>query len=117
MYTQEIWRDDCGEVALYPQGGTWVYDRANWCPGDKATTREHELTNFLSTGQTNLLDFDIYKANWNPAEASYIYDVHGKIITTSKVSIMQKGIAKMQLQEFEHTELKKYLTLVFTLHT
>ena len=29
---------------------------------------------------------------------------------------MQKGIAKMQLQEFEHTELKKYLTLVFTLH-
>ena len=39
LYTQEIWRDDCGEVALYPQGGTWIYDRANWCPGDKATTR------------------------------------------------------------------------------
>ena len=75
LYTQEIWRDDCGEVALYPQGGTWVYDRANWCPGDKATTRKHELTSFLSTGQENLLDFDIYRSNWNPAEASYIYDV------------------------------------------
>ena len=75
LYSQEIWRDDCGEVALYPQGGTWVYDRANWCPGDKATTRKHELTSFLETGQDNLLDFDIYRANWNPAEASYIYDV------------------------------------------
>ncbi|MAQ47717.1 MAG: hypothetical protein CMD27_02410 [Flavobacteriales bacterium] len=75
LYTQEIWRDDCGEVALYPQGGTWVYDRANWCPGDKATTRKHELTSFLETGQNNLLDFDISKSNWNPAEASYIYDV------------------------------------------
>ena len=75
LYTQEIWRDDCGEVALYPQGGTWVYDRANWCPGDKATTRKHELTSYLTTGQDNLLDFDIYKSNWNPAEASYIYDV------------------------------------------
>ena len=75
LYNQEIWRDDCGEVALYPQGGTWVYDRANWCPGDKATTRKHELTSFLETGQDNLLDFDIYRANWNPAEASYIYDV------------------------------------------
>jgi len=74
LYAQEIWRDDCGEVALYPQGGTWIYDRANWCPGDKATTREHELTNFLVSGQDNLLDFDIYKPNWNPSEASYIYD-------------------------------------------
>jgi len=74
LYTQEIWRDDCGEVALYPQGGTWIYDRANWCPGDKATTRSHELTSFIQTGQENLLDFNIYRPNWNPAEASYIYD-------------------------------------------
>ena len=35
------------KLALYPQGGTWVYDRANWCPGDKATTRNHELTSYL----------------------------------------------------------------------
>jgi len=74
LYTQEIWRDDCGEVALYPQGGTWIYDRANWCPGDKATTRKHELTEYMISGQDNLLDFDIYKPNWNPSEASYIYD-------------------------------------------
>ena len=74
LYTQEIWRDDCGEVALYPQGGTWIYDRANWCPGDKATTRDHELTSFIQTGQENLLNFNIYRPNWNPAEASYIYD-------------------------------------------
>jgi len=75
VYTQEIWRDDCGEVALYPQGGTWVYDRANWCPGDKATTRNHELTSFINNGEDNFIDFDIYRPNWNPSEASYIYDV------------------------------------------
>jgi hypothetical protein len=28
-----LWKD-CGNNPLYPQGGTWVYDRANWCPGD-----------------------------------------------------------------------------------
>ncbi len=27
-----IWRE-CGTNPLYPQGGTWIYDRANWCPG------------------------------------------------------------------------------------
>ncbi len=26
------WRK-CGANPLYPQGGTWVYDRGNWCPG------------------------------------------------------------------------------------
>lgn len=26
------WRK-CGDNAVYPQGGTWVYDRGNWCPG------------------------------------------------------------------------------------
>ena len=61
MYTQEIWRDDCGENPLYPQGGTWIYDRANWCPGDKATTREHELTSFIESGQENLIDFVKFK--------------------------------------------------------
>ena len=29
-----VWRDDCGLNAVYPQAGTWVYDRGNWCPGD-----------------------------------------------------------------------------------
>ena len=29
---QQIWRD-CGFNELYPQGGTWIYNRANWCPG------------------------------------------------------------------------------------
>ena len=43
--TREIWYDGkmadskaiwkkCGENPLYPQAGTWIYDRAGWCPGD-----------------------------------------------------------------------------------
>ncbi len=30
---RNMWKD-CGANPLYPQGGTWVYDRAYWCPGD-----------------------------------------------------------------------------------
>lgn len=33
MNTRARWRT-CGNNALFPQGGTWVYDRANWCPGN-----------------------------------------------------------------------------------
>ncbi len=27
-----LWKN-CGDNPLYPQGGTWIYDRAWWCPG------------------------------------------------------------------------------------
>ncbi|MBJ04689.1 MAG: hypothetical protein CMP65_02145 [Flavobacteriales bacterium] len=82
IYTHELWRDDCGEVAIYPQGGTWIYNRANWCPGDKATTIEHELTDFINLNDNNSLSFKILKPNsvswYNQSEgegsASYIYD-------------------------------------------
>lgn len=30
---RNLWKD-CGENPLYPQGGTWIFDRAYWCPGD-----------------------------------------------------------------------------------
>lgn len=41
--TKDVWRNDCGSNDLYPQGGTWVYDRSNWCPGAKVEPIIHEL--------------------------------------------------------------------------
>lgn len=29
---KQIWRT-CGDNPLYPQAGTWLFDRAGWCPG------------------------------------------------------------------------------------
>ncbi|MDD7886087.1 peptide-N-glycosidase F-related protein [Flavivirga sp. 57AJ16] len=29
---QDLWKK-CGDNPLYPQAGTWIFDRANWCPG------------------------------------------------------------------------------------
>ncbi|MFV0506480.1 MAG: peptide-N-glycosidase F-related protein [Bacteroidales bacterium] len=30
---KDLWKN-CGNNPLYPQGGTWIFDRALWCPGD-----------------------------------------------------------------------------------
>lgn len=30
---RDLWKE-CGANPLYPQGGTWVYDRGYWCPGE-----------------------------------------------------------------------------------
>ena len=29
--TWQVWTE-CAENPVYPQGGTWIYDRAGWCP-------------------------------------------------------------------------------------
>lgn len=30
---RDMWKE-CGDNPLYPQGGTWIFDRGYWCPGD-----------------------------------------------------------------------------------
>ena len=36
------------------QRGTWLYDRAGWCPGTFGTTYDHEITPFISSGDTSV---------------------------------------------------------------
>ncbi|MDR9441646.1 MAG: peptide-N-glycosidase F-related protein [Schleiferiaceae bacterium] len=55
---QAMWRSDCGANPVFPQAGTWLYDRANWCPGDRVRRYDHDLTPHLS-GDTLQVDVDI----------------------------------------------------------
>jgi hypothetical protein len=49
--TVESWEilDVCSTNPLYPQGGTWTYARAGWCPGAKVTERHIELTPYIAS--------------------------------------------------------------------
>ena len=53
-----IWRDDCAENPVFPQGGTWPGQREGWCPGDVVLENEFRLTNYIQSGQITL-DYDI----------------------------------------------------------
>jgi hypothetical protein len=33
---RDMWKE-CASNPLFPQGGTWIFDRAYWCPGDLQT--------------------------------------------------------------------------------
>jgi hypothetical protein len=58
QFSKLVWRDNCDVNPLYPQGGTWVYDRANWCPGAEVWTYDFELTPFVTPGTSTVLDHD-----------------------------------------------------------
>lgn len=61
LHTQSIWKNDCGMNPLFPQAGTWIYDRANWCPGDVGYTFLHDVTSAMGADSVRLdVDFEPY---------------------------------------------------------
>src|SRR5690606_32854665 len=57
---------------LYPQSGTWIHNRANWCPGDLVREIHHPIPLTVSPGDSFTLGlrFQDY-FNTKAGEASY----------------------------------------------
>jgi Concanavalin A-like lectin/glucanases superfamily/Peptide-N-glycosidase F, C terminal/Secretion system C-terminal sorting domain len=57
-----VWKE-CALNPVYPQGGTWVYDRAGWCPGMATDTKEMDVTALVTPGQTHTMDYGVTTAS------------------------------------------------------
>lgn len=58
-----VWRDDCGCNPIQPQGGTWIYKRAGWCPGTKVQEHYYDLTPFVEGNELDIkMLFEYYNA-------------------------------------------------------
>ncbi len=79
QFEENIWKDDCGSNAQYPQPGTWLYDRANWCPGELVPMHEYELGEFLVEG-TNSIDVNFEEYN-NYTSDGAGYNIASNLIT------------------------------------
>lgn len=55
----EVWTE-CSENPVYPQGGTWIFDRAGWCPGAASDVAEFYLEE--TPGSTVNLDYGVLSA-------------------------------------------------------
>ncbi|MDR0364430.1 MAG: T9SS type A sorting domain-containing protein [Bacteroidales bacterium] len=75
-----IWRE-CGFIALYPQAGTWLYDRANWCPGENVPYHDIYLQGFTGSSEHSFdLIMEPYIATENIGNwviSSYLFE-YGK---------------------------------------
>uniref|UniRef100_UPI0032166AA9 peptide-N-glycosidase F-related protein n=1 Tax=uncultured Draconibacterium sp. TaxID=1573823 RepID=UPI0032166AA9 len=52
---RDMWKD-CGNNPLYPQGGTWIFDRGYWCPGD---LQEPDVVDIPLSKLKHTLDLDM----------------------------------------------------------
>ncbi len=71
-----IWRANCGLNNLYPQSGTWIYDRGNWCPGDLVHTNFHPLPGVTAGGNFDLgMTFEPYTST-----GAAVYTIYGAVV-------------------------------------
>lgn len=79
QFSKLVWRDNCDVNPLYPQGGTWVYDRSNWCPGAEVWTYDWETSPMTPPGSTFTLDHDvqayIHTGGWD------YYQIEDQLVT------------------------------------
>lgn len=60
---KDLWKN-CGDNPLYPQGGTWIYDRALWCPGDLQQADVYDMATTAGQHQFNI-NMEPYTATVN----------------------------------------------------
>lgn len=83
-YTHYVWRK-CGINPLYPQGGTWLYDRAAWCPGAEVSTKDFELSSWITPGDSLTLDYDLQPGYiWNGQGSWPYYAIESQLVSYSQ---------------------------------
>lgn len=63
----DVWKS-CGMNPIYPQGGTWVFDRAGWCPGMATDVHTYYLPS--DVGNSVVVDYGVNGATLT--EANYL---------------------------------------------
>lgn len=84
IFTKRLWREDCDKTYIQPQGGTWIFSRCNWCPGEKVETFEIDLTPHLSKTDSNEIDITFGDIENTAATQNANYSTVGHIITYHK---------------------------------
>lgn len=69
---------NCSENPIFPQGGTWVYNRQGWCPGQRTLLKEQDLTPHVTAGTT--MNVDYRTSNPSVPTGDYRYIVAHQVI-------------------------------------
>ncbi|PZF74172.1 peptide-N-glycosidase F-related protein [Taibaiella soli] len=99
---KSIWRNDCGSNALYPQAGTWIYDRGGWCPGSPVRYDDVDILNVAGSSQhtvdMNMEPYTAYKSFGNINTTGFLIEY--KPIASTNDATLENVIAPSPESEF-----------------
>ena len=84
IYQWYVWKD-CGMIPVYPQGGTWPFDRAGWCPGTAVNEQISELTDFIDFDSEVIIDYNVQQYTDNGEQAG-LFIVSNTLFTYAEIN-------------------------------
>ncbi|MBK8079385.1 MAG: T9SS type A sorting domain-containing protein [Saprospiraceae bacterium] len=79
-FSWQLWKE-CADNPVYPQGGTWVHDRAGWCPGAPSDLREFEIMNLVANNSSFTVDYGL-----NTAAGDSRYIVNTQLVKYGQIN-------------------------------
>ena len=101
-----LWRD-CGFNPLHPQGGTWQFDRAGWCPGSFVHTHVAELTSWVEPGEQIAIDYQVEAYDPEIAEADGRYYIEHQLFSYGPICAEVDVAIDRILAPSDHDELRR----------
>ena len=76
-HVHNFWRSDCESNQCSPQNGTWQYDRAGFCPGDKVEAQNFSVLGFALPGNALQFSYELegYVNQCSPNNSSCVNGV------------------------------------------
>lgn len=82
-FQYDVWKE-CADNPIYPQGGTWIFDRAGWCPGAATDVHEFDITNLVQQGGEVEVDYGVNGPHMDQAN----YLVSNQLVTYGEYNFM-----------------------------
>ena len=80
LYEQHLWRPDCGQNPVYPQAGTWYFQRGGWCPGDAVQYWDYNITEHFSKSDSVQIDYNMVEYTNDDLGKRASYILEGQIL-------------------------------------
>lgn len=87
---KQLWTE-CGDNPLYPQAGTWIFDRANWCPGYLLQPDEvliHPKKRDPFNVELNMEPYETEKPSAKELLVAYVIE-YGKVTAQNDVALVE----------------------------
>ncbi len=94
----KVWKE-CGDNPIFPQGGTWIYDRAGWCPGAATDIKELDITKIIAANKAISVDYGI-----NGASGDSRYIVNSQLVTYSNPNFKNDAAVTKIIRPTTETE-------------
>ncbi|HET6512287.1 MAG TPA: peptide-N-glycosidase F-related protein, partial [Candidatus Kapabacteria bacterium] len=101
-FTREVWKQ-CSENPVYPQGGTWVYARAGWCPGMATDLAEYDVTSLMDQGELNSFDYTVFSGS---GDSRYV--VNNQLVTYGAANFTRDAAIVEVRRPSDRVEFARY---------